>query len=213
MFVERICGQKNSLIHLCMLKLACSTTGCNKGISVCEKELDGVCRIQCGPQHYRDGEYCYYCDDIVEDMTVCQDCDGKGLCSKCLPGYELDQSDHQCHPCPGTSYGTDGKTFIPVSNCTNGETGKTEPSCTKCMKGNRVSGGRCEVCPGTSYGNDGKTCKAIDHCAAGYEGQSVPSCHTCTSGYYEDNGVCNPCPETSYGTDGKTCIPISNCAE
>ena len=54
-------------------------------------EEGGVCRIQCGSETYRDGEYCYRCDD---EEGLCAECDGQGLCATCKKW--LDREDGEC---------------------------------------------------------------------------------------------------------------------
>ena len=58
--------------------------GAGSGVPVCTTE-DGECEIQCGGDTYRDGDYCYRCDD---SEGLCKECDGAGLCSVCRDGVD-----------------------------------------------------------------------------------------------------------------------------
>ena len=72
---------------------ACSSGGCNEGqdgYDVCTASGD-ECKIQCGSETYRDGDYCYRCDDSA---GLCATCDGAGLCTTCKKW--LDREDGEC---------------------------------------------------------------------------------------------------------------------
>ena len=53
----------------------------------------GECEIKCGGEHYREGEYCYYCSDIVTGESYCQDCDGEGNCAVCRSDVDLEHGE------------------------------------------------------------------------------------------------------------------------
>ena len=107
---------------------ACTSVGCDSGVPVCAEE-NGVCKIQCGPTHYRFGEYCYYCSEI-DSSTPCQECDGKGKCTTCAAGYGFVNG--ECVACTGNTY-SPGVT----SSCQEGKqncflSDHTSLSCERC---------------------------------------------------------------------------------
>ena len=73
---------KNNSTLFC--STACTSDKCDASVPVCGVE-GGECRIQCGSETYRDGDYCYRCDD---DEGLCAECDGEGLCAVCRAGVD-----------------------------------------------------------------------------------------------------------------------------
>ena len=73
-------------------------TGCGEddcgeeAYGVCH-DVEGECEIECGGEHYREGDYCYYCGDIVAGESYCQACDEGGSCAVCRDGVDLEHGE------------------------------------------------------------------------------------------------------------------------
>ena len=179
------------------------------GHPVCSP-FSNYCAIQCGPNHYREEYYCKSCSDI-DETTLCQECDGKGVCKRCLPGYS--PVNGTCQMCGNLTYSPDGTECIHLDHCTKSEKGQSAPNCLNCSLGYRLLDSKtCEPCPGNAYGTDGQTCTSNTNCVGGVSAQYHPSCTECAAGFGLNSGKCQLCPETTYSHENK-CVLIDGCKQ
>ena len=79
----------------CFQLTECTADKCGdegeEGAGVCH-EVNGECEIRCGEQHYREGDYCYFCSDIGTD-TYCQQCNKSGSCAACRSDIDLEHGE------------------------------------------------------------------------------------------------------------------------
>ena len=177
----------------------CSSVGCSSGVSICALENE-TCKIQCGPNHYRHGEYCYYCDEITE-TTPCQKCDDNGKCLQCLAGYALVNA--ECVACEGNTFSSDGSTCDEgPENCL--ESDHTKAWCIKCNEYSTLNTatGTCTGCETGKWSDGIKACVAItDQVVLDIIAHRLS----------EANGAECTAPQVSSCSSGKYCYGSSSC--